>query len=126
MGDTSADGVDAAGEVTAFERGKRVAERIVDDLAVAAGTQEVALGRFSRFAVPEAAGRRFRRSSPGCHAARRCRRIREVIADLPLSATAAGPAQPPAAAAATAGVGAGANRVVWIVSDFPGPRLAGG
>jgi hypothetical protein len=119
MGDVSA-GLDEAGEpLTAFARGKRVAERIVADLAVATGVQEVVIGRSSRLTLPSAAG-----VAPGFDLPRQAvtpqalQAIRSALADMPLSMTACGPAQPLAATAELLGAGSGAGRVLWLVSDF--------
>jgi hypothetical protein len=119
MGDTSAGAEDAAAPVTAFDRGKRVAERIVADLAVTAGGQELAVGRFSRLSRADAA-----RATAAFDVPRQpvtpqtVPQIRDVVAELPLSATDAGPATPLAVAAEVLGGGSNTGRVVWVVSDF--------
>lgn len=118
MGDASAAAGDAAEPQTAFDRGKQVTERIVADLAVATGAQEVAVGRYSRLTVPTPSGQ-----VPGFDVPRQpvtpqaVQQIRDTLAELPLSATDAGPAVPLAAATKMIG-GSTAGRVVWVVSDF--------
>lgn len=118
MGDTSAGGSDAADPVTAFDRAKMVTERLVGDLAVA-GSQEVAIGRFSRFGLPTstpaAAGFDISRQAVTPQAVQQ---IRDTLAAWSPSATDAGPGVPLAATADVLGGGSNAARVVWIVSDF--------
>lgn len=119
MGDTSAGADDAAEPVTAFDRGKRVVERIVADLAVTAGVQEVSIGRFSRFALPTSTA-----AAAGFDVPRQAvtpqtvQQIRDTLVEFSLSATDAGPGVPLAAAADVLGGGSNAGRVVWVVSDF--------
>ena len=89
------------------------------DLAVAAGVQEVAIGRSSRLTLPSVAG-----VAPGFDLPRQVvtpqavQAIRSAVADMPLSMTDCGPAQPLAAAAELLGAGSGAGRVLWLVGDF--------
>ena len=101
--------------VTAFDRGRQVAARLVTDLAAAGSPQELSLGRFSACSGPAAPGGRFdlagRVVAPGSAPA-----LRDAIAALEPSASAAGPAA--ALAAVPAPAGGSAGLVVWLVSDF--------
>jgi hypothetical protein len=111
MGDASGGGADGT---TAFDRGRRVVERIIGELAAASGPQELAVGRFSALAsgagsfdVPRQA------VTPEAVQA-----IRGELAAMRPSAGAAGPREPLETAAELLGAGADAAKVVWLVSDF--------
>lgn len=118
MGDTSGDG-GGVEPVTAFDRGRRVVERIVGDLAMASGRQELAIGRFSGLTFPAISGTPpafdlpLQPVAPGV-----AQEVRDMLASLRVSAADCGPREPIAAAQETLGRGAGAAGVVWIVSDF--------
>ena len=130
MGDrTGADGADAA---TAFDRGRRVVERICGDLLAARGRQEIALGRFSRLDPDQAPADAPPQDGDAPEAAARfdvprqsvtaetIQRIRATLARMGPSAADSGPRPALAAAAEALGGegGSGATRVVWLVSDF--------
>lgn len=118
MGDTSggSGGVDPA---TAFERGRRVVERIVGDLATASGRQELAIGRFTGLTFPAASGSPpafdlpLQSVAPGV-----VQEVRDMLGTLRVSEADCGPREPLTAALETLGRGTGAGGVVWIVSDF--------
>ena len=118
MGDTSG-GSGAVEPVAAFDRGRRVVERIVGDLALASGRQELAIGRFAGLTFPAVSGSPpafdfpLQTVVPGV-----AQEVRDLLATLPVSATDCGPREPLVAAGETLGRGAGAAGVVWIVSDF--------
>jgi hypothetical protein len=118
MGDTAAAG--RLGDTTAFDRGRLVVERICGELVAASGAQELAIGRFSPFAIRrDAAGLPF-------DIARQpvtpefVQRVRDELGRLAPSQTDAGPREPLVAAAEllAADTGAAEAKVVWIVSDF--------
>lgn len=118
MADTS--GADAGPEpVTAFDRGRRVVERIAADLATTSGQQELAIGRFSGLSLPTATG-----AAPLFDLARQTvtpglvQQVRDTLGGLDVSATDSGPRAALAATAETLAVGSGASGMVWIVSDF--------
>jgi hypothetical protein len=118
MGDAAGAGATPGPEtITAFDRGRRVVERIAVDLATAAGRQELSIGRFARLALPSASG-----AAPGFDLTGQTvspavvQQVRDLLATFAVSATDCGP-QPPLAAAAEA-LGGGAAGVVWLVSDF--------
>ena len=116
MGDLSA----AAGEPTgtgesAFDRGRRVVERVAADLAVAGGSDELSVGLFSQAAGGETAeGLLVERLPIG---PREVQQVREQLGRIRPSATAIGPG-PPVAAAAAFPLDGDAPRTAWIVSDF--------
>lgn len=117
MGDTSGSG--GVEPVTAFDRGRRVVERIVGDVAMASGRQELAIGRFSGLTFPAVSGSPpafdlpLQPVAPGV-----VQDVRDLLATLQVSATDCGPREPLSAALETFGRGVGAAGVVWIVSDF--------
>ena len=131
MGDRSSGGAadavtDAAGgdtrPATAFDRGRRVIERIAREVAAAPGAHDLAVGLTSTFAAdggaaPPAAGPRLaverRAVNPGTLQA-----IRGALAGVAVSAGAAGPRDALAVAASAWPADAAAARVLWIVSDF--------
>jgi len=144
MGDLSVDG--RIGETSCFDRGRLVVERICSELAAASGQQELAVGRFSVLASGRggpggadgsgagAAGAGDAASGPrpaggprpGAAAfdiplqtvtPRFVQEVRDELAALRPSATAAGPLASLAAAAGLVG-GSGAANVIWLVSDF--------
>ena len=129
MGDLSAgDGAgdamtDAAdGETrpaTAFDRGRRVVERIATDLA-AAGGQELAVGLTSVLATKGDVSVRPSMSLMPRQAVtpEAVQRLRDAIAEARVSASAAGPREAVAAAAAECMAAGSGARVLWIVSDF--------
>jgi hypothetical protein len=118
MGDTS----DAGGGIeptTAFDRGVRVVERIVGDLAMASGRQELAIGRFAGLTLPSVSG-----SPPAFDLPLQAvapdvvPEVHDLLATLRVSAADCGPREPLSVALETLGGGAGMAGVVWIVSDF--------
>ena len=127
MGDLSQQG--RVGDERAFDRGRRVVERIAAELAAASGQQELAIGRFSRFTAATAAGPRAddpsaadaqagfdRRSEPVTP-----RLVQQVQDDLTAWEPSASDTGPRAAVAAAGGLlaaGSSTARVLWIVSDF--------
>jgi hypothetical protein len=117
MGDASGGGGVEA--VTAFDRGRRVVERIAADLAMASGRQELAIGRFAGLTFPAVSGSPpafdlpLQPVAPGLP-----QDVRDLLATLRVSATDCGPREPLAAALETLGRGVGTAGVVWIVSDF--------
>jgi hypothetical protein len=133
MGDAAAAG--RLGDTNAFDRGRLVVERICGELAAASGAQELAIGRFSPFAIR----RDSAAAEPGSNLQRLSyidrlpfdierqivtpelvQRVRDELARLSPSQTAAGPRELLATAAElfAADTGAAAAKVVWIVSDF--------
>lgn len=123
MGDAAGRG----GETTAFDRGRLVVERICGELAAASGSQELAIGRFSPFAIrgdaaevpPDRAGLPFDLERQVV-TPELVQRVRDELARLAPSQTDAGPRDVLATAAEilAADTGAAAAKVVWIVSDF--------
>jgi hypothetical protein len=125
MGDATAEG--RVGETTAFDRGRLVVERICSEIAAASGAQELAIGRFSPFAIrgdaaadpPDRTGLPFdfQRQIVTPELAQR---VRDELARLAPSQTDAGPREMLATAAElfAADTGVAAAKVVWIVSDF--------
>jgi len=119
MGDLSAD--DRVGDVSAFDRGRLVVERIAGELATSSGVQELAFGRFSRFAGGEEAAAgdagRFDLARETVTPAG-VQRLKDELGRLACSQTDAGPAAPLNAALDAVGTGSAAARVLWLVSDF--------
>jgi len=125
MGDLSEG--DRLGATSAFDRGKLVAERICGELAAASGSQELALGRFSRFGRTEPAGKAADAPVPRPFDVERQRvdpelvqRIRDELTTFSPSLTDAGPREALTAAAEAFATEAGsaAGKVLWIISDF--------
>jgi hypothetical protein len=127
MGDLSQQG--RVGDERAFDRGRRVVERITAELAAASGQQELALGRFSRFTT--GAGRTEPPSDqadapdldgfdrrPEPVTPRLVQQVQDDLAAWEPSATDAGPRAAVAAAGGLLAAGSNAARVLWIVSDF--------
>jgi hypothetical protein len=115
MGDLTPDAAGRAGP--AFDRGRRVVERIAADLA-AQSSASLGVGLFSEFG--SAGTLAVGRESLNLDAARL---LRDEIARLRVSWSASGPAESLARAAAEGGE---ANRTVWIVSDFRARDWRGG
>lgn len=143
MGETFA-AADAGGEATAFGRGRRMVERLLEELAATPGRHELSLGRFSRLAaaatdgyqpgsppVPGLAGPTGQppqaeangessslfdlRSEPVTP--QNLARLRRAVGDCRLSAFATGPtAAVRAAAAVFAGHDGGG--AIWLVTDL--------
>ncbi len=107
MGDLTPDAAGRAGP--AFDRGRRVVERIATDLA-ARQAASVGVGLFSEYGRDGALAVDQATASPQSAA-----RLRDEIARLRQSWSAAGPAESLARAAAAEQQG---DRTVWIVSDF--------
>lgn len=134
MGDAAAAG--RLGDTTAFDRGRLVVERICGELASASGAQELAIGRFSPFAIR----REDAAAEPDSNLQRLpldikrlpfdierqtvtpelVQRVRDELARQSPSQTDAGPRELLATAAElfAADTGAAVAKVVWIVSDF--------
>lgn len=122
MGDLS-DGegaVDATrGETSAFDRGRLVVERIVGELAGAAGAHELTLGRFSACDGDAETDRPSRFDldrqvvSPPL-----VQRLRDELGRVVVSQTDAGPRGALVAALDAVGNGSSGSRVLWLVSDF--------
>ncbi|MFM1905112.1 MAG: hypothetical protein RLZZ440_3012 [Planctomycetota bacterium] len=116
MGDRSGPGGQAAaGRESAFDRGRRVVERLAADLAGAGGGDELALGLFSQLdgdAAPPRLLLDWLTIGPGD-----VQQVRDEVARLQPSWTAAGPRGPLAVAAAW-GEARDRPRTAWIVSDF--------
>jgi hypothetical protein len=125
---STADGI---GEVSAFDRGRLVVERICDELASARGRQEVAVGRFSAFApVRGSVGRVGAGAGSGpaprggfdvpreTVTPRLVQQIRDAVAGFAATAGDAGPRDALAAAAELLGAGTGTTNIVWLISDF--------
>ena len=139
MGEQSnADAVAGAAPRTCFDRARQVAERILGDLSGRRGRQELAVGRFSRLIAPVAgpgdtatapeaadvAGRR-EGAEGRLDVARQpvspefVQRVRDRLARLGPSATAAGPTGPLGfAASLLEAAGGSEQRVLWLISDF--------
>jgi hypothetical protein len=114
MGDRAGDGL-AAG--TAFDRGRRAAERIAADLADAGDAADLAILRGSRCGAdgsPPSAWDVPRRTV-GPEAARK---VRDELAAAVPSAMATGPGPALTAAADLVASGSTGPAVVWFVSDF--------
>ncbi|MCE9630266.1 MAG: BatA domain-containing protein [Planctomycetia bacterium] len=104
---------------TAFDRGRRVVERIATELAATTGRHELAVGLTSALAVTgtgPAATRLLVPRQPLTPAA--VQSVRDVVAQARVSAGAAGPREALAAAAAACTADGASDRVLWIVSDF--------
>ncbi len=118
MGDSSGNG-ETDETMTAWDRGRGVVERIVSDLAMTAGRQELAIGRFAGLTLPTTSGAspRFDRPlelvTPGV-----VQEVRDLLAAMRVSATDCGPREPLAAVLEALGGGSEAAGVVWLVSDF--------
>jgi hypothetical protein len=127
MGDLSLQG--RLGDERAFDRGRRVVERIAAELAAASGQQELALGRFSRLAAVD----RQARPQPDRPATdletgfdlrpepvtpRLVQQVQDDLTAWEPSASDAGPRTAVAAAGGLLAAGSTAARVLWIVSDF--------
>lgn len=107
MGDLTPDRAGGAGP--AFERGRRVVERIAADLA-ARSSASLGVGLFSEFGSEGTLAVEQVSLNPDS-----VRPLRDEIARLRVSWSASGPAESLARAAATEGE---ADRTVWVVSDF--------
>jgi hypothetical protein len=132
MGDRSATGLaetvteSADGDTrpaTAFDRGKRVIERIARDLSTAAGSHELAVGLTS--AMASAAPRGDAVSArpplivpPAAVTPSALQTVRNALADVRVSAGVDGPREAIGPATNDWMAGATAGRVLWIVSDF--------
>ncbi len=115
MGDLTPDTTGGAGP--AFERGRRVVERIAGDLASGPGS-DLAVGLFSEY------GRRGKFAvERESIAPQVVTRLRDEITRLRISWSAAGPAESLARAASSDGA---AGRTVWVVSDFRARDWRGG
>jgi hypothetical protein len=109
MGDLTPDPAARAGTADrAFDRGRRVVERLAAELAAAPQRHELAVGLFSQGADTLLVG-----GEPATP--RLAQRVRDELATVRVSAGAVGPG--PALAGATTPTDAAA-RVVWLVSDF--------
>jgi hypothetical protein len=116
----------AAGDTrpaTAFDRGRRVVERIAADLAAGSGSQQLTVGLSSQFAV--AAGDRggLRLALPRQPVSpATVQAVRDALGDTAESAGSAGPREAIAAVARElSGESAGGSaepRVLWMVGDF--------
>jgi hypothetical protein len=127
MGDLSLQG--RVGDERAFDRGRRVVERIAAELAAASGQQELALGRFSRFAAAEGEARP-QPARPGTDletgfdlrpepvTPRLVQQVQDDVAAWQPSASDAGPRAAVAAAGGLLAADSTAARVLWVVSDF--------
>jgi hypothetical protein len=116
MGDLSSpDARAAASGASAFDRGRRVVERLAADLAGAGGGDELALGLFSQLDGDHAAPRLLLDWLP--IGPETVQQVRETAGRLRPSWTAAGPRGPLAFTAASAGE-RDRPRTAWIVSDF--------
>jgi len=132
MGETFPNGADGA--ITAFERGRRMVGRLLEDLAAAPGRHELSFGRFSELAdsddgeplppppaaaadspAADTSGGFDLRSEPVTPAS--LPRIRRTITDCRLSAAAAGPT---AAIRNAAAIFAGheGGGALWLVTDL--------
>jgi hypothetical protein len=107
MGDLTPDA--SGGPGPAFDRGRRVIERIADDLASGSGGT-LAVGLFSEFGREGTLAIEAQEASP-----QTATRLRDSISRLRCSWAALGPAEVVARAAAASEQG---DRTVWIVSDF--------
>jgi len=109
-----------AGDVSAFDRGRLVVERIAGELATSAGVQSLTFGRFSRFAGAREAGGgepRFDLTrEPVTPAA--VQRLEDELGRLACSQTDATAVAPLAAALDAFAADSAAARVLWLVSDF--------
>ena len=111
MGDSSGDGV-------AFERGRKVVDRIVSDLLATSGQQELAVGRFSKLSLPSVSGVPpafdfpLQLLSPDG-----VQEIRASLESFKISETDCGPRKSIASAIETLGR-TGSNEVLWLISDF--------
>ena len=113
---------------TAFDRGRRVVEQIAADLVAEAGGQELAVGLTSVMATatvataagPAAAAPRSTMTllSRQPVTPQAVQQLRDALAGCRVSASAAGPREALAAAAAECAAAGGGPRVLWIVSDF--------
>ncbi len=116
MGDLSPGaGRAIAGVESAYDRGRRVVERIAADLAGAGGSDELAVGLSSELSSgsgPPQLALEWLRIGPG-----ELQQVREAAGRTQPSWTAAGPREPLGFAAAVAAEG-DAPRTAWIVSDF--------
>lgn len=111
MSDTSGDGV-------AFERGRKVVDRILSDLLSTSGQQELAVGRFSRLSLPSASGTSpafdfpLQQLSPDG-----AQEIRKSLESFEISETDCGPRKSISSAIEILGR-TGSNEVLWLISDF--------
>lgn len=116
MGDlSSGEGRAAAGRESAYDRGRRVVERIAADLAGAGGSDELAVGLFSSLTgdtAPPTFAVEWLAIGPGD-----VPKVREAVDRTRPSWTATGPRGPIDFAAAVE-AGGDAPRTAWIVSDF--------
>jgi len=140
MGETFADAV-AGGETTAFGRGRRMVERLLEELAATPGRHELSLGRFSQLAAAtdsELPGDSPPAATSGSQPSpaetdeeqsrlfdlrgepvtpQNLTRLRRAVGDCRLSAFATGPtAAVRAAAAVFAGHDGGG--AIWLVTDL--------
>jgi len=115
MGDLTPDRAGGAGP--AFERGRRVVERIAADLA-ARSSASLGIGLFSEFGSAGALAVERESLTPDA-----VRLLRDEIARLRVSWGAEGPAASLARAAASEGE---TDRTVWVVSDFRARDWRGG
>lgn len=109
MGDLTPDPASAAGAgEPAFDRGRRVVERLAGELAAAPLRHELSVGLFST-------GRDGLLVANAAATPRLAQRVRDELATVRVSAGAVGPGRALAGAAAPTGAAAG---VIWLVSDF--------
>ncbi len=118
MGDLSAE--ERVGDVSAFDRGRLVVERIAGELARSSGVQELTFGRFSRFAGTEEPAREAGRFDIARETVTpaEVQRLKDELGRMACSQTDAGPRPPLAAALDAFGTGSAAARVLWLVSDY--------
>lgn len=115
MGDLStATGGPASGGESAFDRGRRVVERVAADLAGAGKGDRVSVGLFSQIASKDSPEFLVERLPM---APRAVQQVRDLLGRTRPSATGIGPGEPLALTAALAAA-ADAPRTAWIVSDF--------
>ncbi len=104
---------------TAFDRGRRVVERIATELAATTGRQELAVGLTSALAVAPAGAappRLLVPRQPLTPAA--VQSVRDAVAQARVSAGGAGPCEALATAATACAADGAGDRVLWIISDF--------
>lgn len=116
MGDlSSGGGRPGVGAESAYDRGRRVVERVAADLAGAGGSDDLAVGLFSELtsgAKPPQLAVEWLGIGPG-----EVQQVREAVGRTQPSWTAAGPPGPLGFAATVAPEG-DTPRTAWIVSDF--------
>ncbi len=114
MGDLTSDSSGAS--ESAFDRGRRVVERVAGDLAATGGSDELSLGLFSKLAGADESARLL--VDRQLMDARGVQQVRNAVGRTQPSWLALGPRGPLAYGTKLVTAGSDAPRTAWIISDF--------